>query len=405
MNFSSLLKCNSKFDVYSAQKEKFRIEIYDEITGFQKEFNELFSNQFSLPVGNVLNAIQSAALKDFQFKYALIFKGESLFALLNFQLLSVSKKHYPDFSSISAAACNLYKIFSGRKYLGLVSGHLFITDFPSFACKGEHNDFLWLKEKVVSKLASLLDVDVVLLKDISSSEEQFWKDNKKFSLLKDDFFMEIVLNPEWKNIEDYRKALTKKYAARIQKMQEYKSVFEVKILDLELLKKHLLEIGQLYQQVVDRSSVKMGILNSAYFLNLKEELNNQIEYYGYFYQNKLQAFASFLKIGNQLELYYIGLNYNHPIHKDLYPMIMLDGLEKSINEKFEKFRLGRTALEAKAILGAKPRQIKNLVHFRNRWLRYMMNYLMKAAEAERGEQWKLRNPFKSEVQIETLLKQ
>jgi hypothetical protein len=395
--------CSNQFDIYSPEKEKFRVEIRDSIVGFETEWNKQFSDYYPLPVGSMLQSMEHSSINDVVYKYAVVSKGNEIFALLNFQLLSVSQKHYPDFSSLSTAACNLYKIFSGRKYLGLVSGHLFITDFPSFVCKKQTEKYFWMKEKVVSRLSKQLDVDVVLLKDLQSKEEEFWKEHKKFSLLKDDLFMEMMIRPDWVNISDYKTALSKKYLARIQKMMDAPSVAAKIELSSTFIEKHKEELGALYFQVVEKSSVKMGILNRDYFLNMKNTLGDNFKVYGYFSGGKLQAFASYLIIGKQLELYYIGMNYLDQGHRELYPMMMLDALTEAIEGGFKQFRLGRTALEAKAILGCKPRSIINLVYFRNRWLRYMMNYLLKVAAIERGESWKLRNPFRESLN-ETALK-
>lgn len=389
-----LSRCSNQFEIYSPEKEKFRVEIHDSILDLQNQWNDFFQSQYPLGAGSILAAAEQANLKDISFKYAMVFKGNDLFALLHFQLLLVSKKHYPDFSSLSSAACNLYKIFSGRKYLGLVSGHLFITDFPTFASVAPAENFLWIKEKVVLKLSKLLDVDVVLLKDLRKMEESYWKDQKKFSVLPDDLFMEMDVPQEWVDLSDYTKALSKKYAARIRKMTEEPINVKQKELSIPEIEKHQEEIEQLYQQVVDRSSVKMGILNKGYFVKMARNLDGNFKIYGYFEKSKLQGFSSFLQTGNQLELYYIGLNYQYEQHREIYPLMMVHGLNHAIENRFTKFRLGRTALEAKAILGCRPRNIINLVYFRNRWLRYMMNYLLKITALERGESWKLRNPFR-----------
>lgn len=400
-----LSTCQNKFDVFSPEKEKFRVEILNSIEGLEDEWNRLFHSSYPLPVGSILKATENSGLKDISFKYAVVFKGHDIYALLHFQLLKVSKKHYPDFSSLSTAACNLYKIFSGRKYLGLVSGHLFITDFPSMACSATHDDCGWLKEKIVSRLSKQLDVDIILLKDLFQTEENFWSNNKRFSLLNDDLFMELELRPEWKKIEDYKKALSKKYAARVQKLLNLQSSLQRRTLSSAEIEESIETMGSLYQQVVDRSSVKMGILTRDYFSRMKKALRENFEVQGYFVDGKMQAFATYLVTGNKLELYYIGLNYHYPGHRDLYSLIMLNGLEFAINGRFGILRLGRTALEAKAILGCKPRKINNLVYFRNRWLRYMMNYLIKLTEMERGEQWKLRNPFRDGEEVETFKKE
>jgi hypothetical protein len=394
-----LSHCSNQFEIYSPEKEKFRVEIHDSIIGLEAYWNDLFRLQYPLEVGSVLAAAEQANLKDITFKYAMVFKGNELMGLLHFQLLLVSKKHYPDFSELSAAACNLYKIFSGRKYLGLVSGHLFITDFPTFAYTHQLNQGFWIKEKIVSRLARQLDVDIVLLKDLHSEENSYWQHQKKFAMLPDDLFMEMSIPDQWSNLSDYVKALSKKYAARIRKMTEEPLSVQQQELSLALVEKHQQELEELYQQVVDRSSVKMGVLNKGYFLKMARNLGDNFKIYGYFEKGKLQAFSSFLQTGNQLELYYIGLNYQYKQHKELYPMMMVHGLTRAIEHGFTQFRLGRTALEAKAILGCRPRNIINLVYFRNRWLRYMMNYLLKLTALERGESWKLRNPFREATQL------
>ena len=70
-----LSQCSNQFEIYSPEKEKFRVEIHDSIIGLEAYWNDLFRLQYPLEVGSVLAAAEQANLKDITFKYAMVFKN------------------------------------------------------------------------------------------------------------------------------------------------------------------------------------------------------------------------------------------------------------------------------------------------------------------------------------------
>jgi hypothetical protein len=58
-------------------------------------------------------------------------------------------------------------------------------------------------------------------------------------------------------------------------------------------------------------------------------------------------------------------------------------------------KLGRTALEAKAIIGCKPVYLDNYIKLKSKPMQLGLKYMLKVFANERGTEWKKRNPFKA----------
>ena len=75
--------------------------------------------------------------------------------------------------------------------------------------------------------------------------------------------------------------------------------------------------------------------------------------------------------------------------------MLFDALIAALDRKALKLELGRTALDAKASLGAKPVAIRNYIQIRNPLAAWVFKSISGKFENEIGDNWQNRNPFRN----------
>lgn len=357
-----------------------------------------------LPAGHKLKttslaSIEDSAIEHVSFYYGVLTVNGAMVGAMYLQRLAVNKNHYPDFSSNGTIARQVYNTISKRNYGLLVAGNLFYTDFPAYWFNNQAiNSDIFYKafKQAVNKLLSATKSSAVMLKDVDASlKNQLESKNWGFAHMGEDIFMQMNLNPEWKTFADYTQNLTKKYAARIRKMQESRKELIVKELNLSEIEAYLRDIERLYLDVCSHSSVKMGVLNGTYFLNMKKSMGEKFEVWGWFKDGQMLAFTTSVIENGDYEIYYIGYSEADNKAYCIYPNILIHGVERTIFLQKKTLKLGRTALEAKAIIGCKPLYLDNYIKLKSKPMQLGLKYMLKAFATERGSEWKKRNPFKA----------
>lgn len=357
-----------------------------------------------LPAGHKLKTVNLAYIEDscienINHYYGVLTLNGAMVGAMYLQRLALNKDHYPDFSVSGAIARHVYNTISKRSYGLLVAGNLFYTGFPAYWYNNQAittDNFFKAYKQAVNKLVAATKSQAVILKDVDVAlKEQLESKSWGFAHIGEDIFMQMALKPEWKTFEDYTKSLTKKYVARIKKMQEGRKDLTVRELTLAEIEAYLPDIERLYLDVCSHSSVKMGILNGAYFLNMKKALADKFEVWGWFKGNEMLAFTTSVIENGDYEVYYIGYSEADNKAHCIYPNILLHGVERSIALQKKNLKLGRTALEAKAIIGSKPLYLDNYIKLKSKPIQLGLKYMLKVFVAERGTEWKKRNPFKA----------
>lgn len=95
-----------------------------------------------------------------------------------------------------------------------------------------------------------------------------------------------------------------------------------------------------------------------------------------------------------METHYIGLDYEANKNLKIYFNILFLGIKKMIEQRDNKLELGRTAKEAKANLGAVPRQIFNYIKINNPLVKITLNYFLKRFNNVENKVVINRNPLK-----------
>jgi hypothetical protein len=202
----------------------------------------------------------------------------------------------------------------------------------------------------------------------------------KFKPIKQDVSMEMMLNQNWKNINDYVEDLDKKYRKRFLKIQQSAQEIE--------------------KRELNEADFKLTEIKESYFVNLKKALGDKLRIYGFFKDQELVAFTTHIYNTNQqLEIHYIGLNYEYTQRYNLYFNILQFGLEMAIKDSQKSLELGRTAHVAKASLGAKPSPNYNYVYFKKHIYSWSFQLFLRKIYNNIESEWQTRSPFATRAEV------
>jgi hypothetical protein len=280
----------------------------------------------------------------------------------------------------------------------LVLGHLFRHDEPYMFFSENINveEQKKIVDQVIKELEKHFSTTAIFLKDLPSQLGELFSTEYKYNSFKNDVGMDLKIKKVWKSFADYELALKHKYVQRLRKTQKAFSDVVVRELSTEDVELHKLEIYNLYLQVCKNQNITLGLLNPEYFVNFKRCMDKKLLVHGFYYNNKLVAFSTAILKHNVLDMNYIGFDYAFNGKLQLYFNMLFYFVEKAIDLKCEKLFLGRTALEAKAILGCTPVKLYGYYKINNGLLARITNWFTTKESTEQGELWQGRHPFKSE---------
>jgi hypothetical protein len=205
--------------------------------------------------------------------------------------------------------------------------------------------------------------------------------------------MEMKIDPSWNSINDYTALLKKKYRKRAEKIiKSGKSMIRKELTKDDLLK-YKKEMNELFNQVAEQQTIRMGIIGENYFYNYSFSFPHKFSIVGYFLESRLIGFASYIKHDSTLELHYIGIDYKFNNERMIYFNILMDGVERAIQIRANQLELGRTAREAKANLGAHPVYFNDFIKIRSWLFSLLFNRLSTYFQTQIGEKWVSRDPF------------
>lgn len=199
-------------------------------------------------------------------------------------------------------------------------------------------------------------IDFILIKDL---KDTFFANSEilqrySYRSIQTDPDMVLQLSKQIKSFDDYLMTLTSKYRSRAKKT--IKSVESAgfrceKLVVTAALDKQL---HQLYRQVENKSEVRLATLPEGYFLALSQKLPNHFCCYGIRSEEKLVGFISIVKDSGTAIAYYVGVDYQVNEQTPVYFRLLQLVIDWAIEQNCYSISFGRTALEPKANLGAKP---------------------------------------------------
>ena len=378
------------------QLERFRLAQFRQADDLPPAW-DLITQENPLASREHLAALENAS-EGLTCYYFILFEENTSVACFYFQLITLSRRNYDKFSEKKWLDGLFGHYINHRKYGLLTCGSLFHNYFQGVFVTKNAPPNLVLRAlcRAIDKIRRTKKVSAILIKDASSQiQELLSVDSEGFTKLPQDISMEMEIPESWQTFLDYRSSLTSKYAARVRKTQQSLGSVTRREITSSELPDYQQKIHELYLQLVQKQSIRIGIVQQDYWYSLKQHLAENFIIYGYFIDNKLIAFSTTYNLPSHFEVHYIGFDTILNQQYSLYFNILLDAVSDAIQKRAKKLILGRTALEAKAIVGCKPKTLCNLLRTHSNLLAWSIELFYEWFQQGQNDNWKNRNPFKN----------
>ena len=350
-----------------------------------------FNSDFLSPA--YLKILENSNPSDLYFRYLVIKNSkDEVCGIIYFQLLIFSGKnvHLKSNLLLSLFIKLFLKVCTFRI---LICGNVFAVNFRPFCF-----DSARISEQDITRIAEQFTLqeknDAILLKDFGSDTSNTLLYSMGFQNYTADLTMCMDIRPEWKTINDYKSALSKKYRRRFEKI----TTAGEKLLRRELSNEEIIlyreDLFRLFKAVSAKQTIAMGLIDKNYFEEFKIAFPEKFKVVGYFLKDKLVAFCSYIDRDELLEVHYIGMNYVMNEEYNLYFNILFDSTAFAIKEGKTQLELGRTAREAKANLGCKPVSFNDYMKLNSKIAIKAADWFGTNFQRSMGQDWQKRNPFK-----------
>lgn len=204
--------------------------------------------------------------------------------------------------------------------------------------------------------------------------------------------MILYLDKNWKSLENYVSALSKKYRDQFKRARKKFDGIQVKNLSYQEVLQNEEKIYELYHYVAKNAPFNTFFLSKNHFSTLERKCGNRFQIFGYFRNKELVGFHTFLLNDETLETYFLG--YNENIQKDnmLYLNMLYNMTEYGIENSFKRIIFGRTALEIKSSIGASPVKMSGFIYHNNKLINRFIGKIFNLLEPKLN--WQQRHPFK-----------
>lgn len=204
--------------------------------------------------------------------------------------------------------------------------------------------------------------------------------------------MIFYLDQNWKSLDDYVAALSKKYRDQFKRARKKFDGIQMKNLSYDEVLQNEEKIYELYHYVAKNAPFNTFFLSKNHFSTLKGQCGNRFQIFGYFLNEELVGFHTLLLNDETLETYFLG--YNDHIQKEnmLYLNMLYNMTEYGIENEFKRIIFGRTALEIKSSIGATPVQMSGFIYHNNKLINRFIGKIFRNLEPELY--WQQRHPFK-----------
>lgn len=352
-----------------------------------------------------LETLESHAPQHLRPHYALIYRAGAPVAAVSAQSLEVTAaslpKPHPKRPGLDRLA---RKPLAGIKERILVCGNLLSWGPHGVAfASGIRPEELWpaVAEALyrIRRADKLLgETGLVMVKDLTASQAGAAEALRRFSYrpFETEPNMVLDLKPSWKSFDDYLKDMKSDYRSGIKKQLRDidEAGLEVARLEPEEVQALGREIHALYLQVHDKQKLRLVTLTPEWIPALAKGFGRD------FRTSVIRAkrggpllgFVTTLKDGDGAIGYYIGFDRKTAEHAPLYLRLLYALVEDAITLGAVRVSLGRTALQPKAKLGAKPEPMSCLLRHRIQALNLVVASLLHALPDP--EEAPERNPFK-----------
>lgn len=373
-----------------------QIAIHKKIADVKEDLTHLTANTTELSY-NAL-ALLEKVLPDVSFRYVVISKSNKPVLFAYYQLFTLTSSNF-NLNNNSGFVKGILKFFVNLKRAkAVVLGNVLRNEMPGYCYDRailNTDEAVEAVAGIAEKIAAEECATAIILKELpalSPEAQQVLADNR-YTMPFEDTVMEMPVNPEWKTFADYTNALSRKYKARASKAVAALQPLEVRVLSTEEVAMYERDIDRLFSATVHQQPFTLTQPQAGYFTELKRMYKDEFEVVGYLLDGRLISFYTAFVGETNYNIYYVGFDYELNNTYQLYFNILFSGLEKAILAGKTTLELGRTSFDAKASLGAQPRQLNYLIK-----LEYIPDFVVqwfvKYFSSIENNKWKQRNPLK-----------
>ncbi|MCW8875767.1 MAG: GNAT family N-acetyltransferase [Kangiellaceae bacterium] len=199
-------------------------------------------------------------------------------------------------------------------------------------------------------------VDFAMIKDIKGEQLAHSSVVERYSYrkIKTDPDMVLTLDKSINDFDDYLAMLTSKYRSKVKKIAKAVEKNGYRCEQVEVTQEIDRKLYQLYLNVENKSTTRLATLPEGYFCGLAESLGDKFVCFVIQNDEAIVGFISIIIDGDKAIAYYVGVDYEINKQMPVYFRLLQLVIECAIERGLKTISFGRTALEPKANLGAKP---------------------------------------------------
>lgn len=355
-----------------------------------------------------LETLEDAGPENIEPRYALVFHGYEPVAALALQLVSVSGDRMLKPAGAPAKASLLRRaLLPAARQMGagvqervLVCGNLLSWGCHGVAfARGLDPAGIWpavaeaiYRIRRAEKLSG--QTDFVLVKDITGAEAMGIESLRRFSYrpVETDPNMVLDLPAAWRTYDDYLASLDGKYRKAARQLAKEVEAAGCRVEPLGDLSPHSTRLHELYLGVQENNALRLVTVPPEYLPALALRAGAGFHCSVIRREDQLLGFVTTIKDGDTAIGYHIGFDRaasgELPIYLRLLHAVVADALALGCR----RLSLGRTALEPKARLGARPEPMHVWLRHRAPVMNLFLRRLLGAVPHGEAPE---RNPFKS----------
>lgn len=383
-------------------KQQLHHNIYNKVIDLPKNWDDFAVDTIFLS-RNYLTVLEESAPKNMQCFFIAIYEEENLIGIAIAQYLDGNQME--SFGNRDQCFKTFIRNFAFKNFSSqiLFIGNNMLTGQNAFSFSANSN--------TVEALGELKKASITIKKQLKKDGKKIhltsfkdFPENQSSLFEKVDFtnFYRFQIQPNmvfdikqnWHSTDDYVNDLTKKYRDQYKRAQKKAVDIEKRKLDLQEILNFEEKIYDLYLHVAKNAPFNTFLLHENHFSSLKRNLNHNFLFYGYFLNGELIGFNTLIKNGEDMDTYFLGYDEKMQREKMLYLNMLYDIIGYSIKKRFKKIIFGRTALEIKSSVGAKPETMFGYIKHSNPILQWQIPRIFNSLQPIVN--WQIRNPFKED---------
>lgn len=240
------------------------------------------------------------------------------------------------------------------------------------------------------------DTSFVMVKDIPDAYANAANALSHFSYreLETEPNMVLDISPQWKSYDDYLASLTSKYRKQAKQIEKEVTAAGGVIEEIksDQIGRDANQLHALYLQTHKNARLRLVTLPITFLPTLAERLGNDMRFTILKRNDELLGFVTTVKDGETAVGYYIGFDRKANAEIPIYFRLLQSVVGHAIDLGCKRLSLGRTALEPKARLGARPDPMRIWIRHRIPMLNLIVRGLLHTIDDH--EEPPQRNPFK-----------